>query len=136
MRLSALPQYLDLRIAEVVPTELPGHCDVRLEASLHGKGFAGASSAWVDADVFRGFSLELTELVTHFHGEAVLESISLGDLSLRLVPANGRGYVRVEVSLAEGSAGTRWGISGSFDVELAAVAALLRWAEAPRVEDA
>jgi hypothetical protein len=117
-------------------TELPGHSDVKLAAGLHGEGFAGASSAWVDADVFRGFALELGELVTHFHGDAVLESISPGDLSLRLSPANPRGYVRVDVSLAEGAVGARWAISGSFDVALAAVAALLRWAEAPRVEDA
>ena len=136
MRLSDPPQYLDLRIAEIVSSELARPGDVRLEARLFGEGFAGVSSAWIDADVFRGFSLSLRDLVTHFRGDAVLESISSGDLLLRLAPANGRGYVRVEASLAEGTVGPRWAISGGFDVELAAVAGLLHWAETPRVEDA
>jgi hypothetical protein len=125
-----------LRIIEVLSSPLPRPGDVKLEAHLSGEGFVGASSAWVDAEALRKFSSQLAEITEHFRGAAVLDSMSPGELSLHLAPANGRGYVRVAVALADSLDGERWVVSGGFEVELSAVAALQRWADAPRVEDA
>jgi hypothetical protein len=136
MRLSSGPQSLDLRVTEVLSSALPRPGDLRLEARLSGEGFEGASSAWVDADTWRAFASQLADLVAHFRGVAVLESMSPGEMSLHLAPANGRGYVRVAVALAGFVTGERWAISGGFDVELSAAAALQRWAEVPSGQDA
>lgn len=136
MRLDAKPHFVELRVTEMNPDTLPRPGDARLEASFRVDDFSGRCTCWVDGGDLRRFATALRELYTRFRGTASLESMSPGELSLSLVPANSRGYVRINVSLSKSEVGGQRAASGSFEVELPALAPLLSWAESPYVEDA
>jgi hypothetical protein len=91
---------IEIVAAERVPDRLPTPGDTRLEIAVHSQGFSGHGSVWVEADRLRAFAARLRELDAHRQGAAELESLSPGELRLRVEVVDRRGHVAVLGSLA------------------------------------
>jgi len=136
MRLEAKPHFVELRVTEICPDDSPRPGDARLEVSFRVGDLGGRCVCWIDADERRTFAAAVELLYTEFRGSASLVSMSPRELSFSLSPANSRGYVYVNVSLMKQSIDASGSASGSFELELPALSALVRWAQSPDVEDA
>ena len=129
MRLESLPDFLELRIASFGPDG-----DVRLEAQAAAGEFGGAATCWVESAALQAFAASLEDLASNGKvEEARLESISPGELVVRVTRATLRGTFRVEFELRR-LAVSRAVLGGEFeDVPTAQLDACLRWARSPRV---
>jgi hypothetical protein len=136
MRLNVAPDALTLRVTAVNSDALPRPGDLQIEASFRVDTFAGTSTCWVDAAAFQVFANSLRSLYTSFQGSALLESLSPGDFSLSLNPANARGYVSISVLIRKRTATGPRAASATIEVALAVLEPLVRWADSPHVEDA
>jgi hypothetical protein len=132
MRIETAPHFVELLITEVVPSGMPSEGDVRIEAKAQINGFVGFGSCWVGAREFKAFSIAAKQLLSSSKGIARLESISPGEFSLSLSPANPRGYFSVQVAISKRSPAP-CAMSGTFEVEPPSLTQLVPWSQAPRV---
>jgi hypothetical protein len=92
---------LELSVIEVqppVPGATPGG-DVCLSVAVRFDAFAGAASAWIDRDAWAEFVAQLQRLEQARRGEAILESITPGELRLRFHSLDLAGHMGVEGEL-------------------------------------
>ncbi len=132
MRIEASPNFVELLITELVPSGLPSEGDVRIQVKAQIHDFVGSGSCWVEEPNFRSFSVNIDQLFSSFQGSAQLESISPGEFSLSLSPANSRGNILVQVTMSKSLPFPR-AMSGTFEIELPALEPLISWSETPRV---
>lgn len=69
--------------------------DLKLSVSLLAHDFSGATSTWVSGDALRTFIQELAGLESSRKGAAALESMSPGELAIRLSAITNRGHLAV-----------------------------------------
>jgi len=127
MRIEVVPHSVELKITETVPPGLPCGGDLRVEAWASVSAFVGHGDCWIEAEQFRSFAASVETLYRHFDGRAELNSISPGEFSLTLSPANPRGYVLVQVAIRRQHP-VQASMSGAFEVELPGLAELVTWA--------
>ena len=133
MRIETHPHVVELRITDINAADSLRPADVRIEFSASVDSFEGRGSCWVAAEDFEAFAVDVRQLYLSSKGLAKLVSMSPGELSLSLSPANSRGYILVRF---EGSKSLpfKCSMSGAFEVELSALARLVSWTERPYVE--
>jgi hypothetical protein len=129
MRLESPPHFVEIRITEILSDQLPRAGDLRLEVEARIGGFSGDGHCWVGAPDFLIFSAQLSQLYENFKGVARLESMSPGQLSFSLSPANSRGYVQVKVGISR-LMPVKLSMTGEFAIELGSLASAVAWAEA------
>jgi hypothetical protein len=98
MRLGSEAVWVDLSVAEVqppVPGASPGG-DVLVVARMRLHDYTAMSEAWIDRDVWKRFLTELATLDRRRTGEAVLDSISPGELRLRIHALDRAGHMGVD----------------------------------------
>lgn len=130
MRIETAPHFVELNITAVVPPGLPSEGDVRMEIKASINSFTGFGSGWVEAREFEAFSKAVEQLFSSFQGSARLESISPGEFTLSLSPANSRGYVSVQVEISR-RLPVQCAMSGAFEVELPSITQLVSWLQDP-----
>jgi hypothetical protein len=126
---------VEISILEIAPRGLPSAGDVRLKITASIDGFAGWADCWVEEREFKRFAGAVSHLYSTFQGEAVLCSMSPGEASLSLSPANSRGYVLVQVTVAK-RLPFQCSMSGCFEAELQAVAEIASWRDTPPLPQA
>lgn len=133
MRIETHPNVVELRITDITATDSPRPGDIRIEFSASVESFAGRGSCWVAAKDFETFATAVRQLYLSSKGQAKLVSMSPGEMSLLLSPANSRGYILMRF---EGSKSVpfKCSMSGAFEVELSTLARLVSWSERPHVE--
>lgn len=89
---------VELAVAEVEPAVPPFSRggDVLVVARVRCLGFAGETDAWIVRPAWDAFARDLVELERRRHGEAVVESISPGELRLRVFATDRAGHMAVE----------------------------------------
>ena len=132
MRLESPPDFLELRVTELVPDGHPGAGDIRVEARVSVDGFAGAAPFWVEAEVMRAFSSALNQMSASLQGEATLRSISPGGFVLSVSPGSPRGHVLVRIGLGK-RLPHQCMLQAEFEVELPEFVSLLAWSRSPCV---
>lgn len=93
--------FLELTVGSVEP-DTPGYSsggDVLVVARIRCLGFRGETDAWILQEAWEGFLSQLTALERERRGEAVLESISPGELRLRIFASDRAGHIAVEGSV-------------------------------------
>jgi hypothetical protein len=133
MRIDTHPNVVELHITDITAPDSPRPGDVRIEFNASVGGFAGRGSCWVAAEHFQTFASAVRQLYLSSKGLAKLVSMSPGEMSLSLSPANSRGYILLRF---EGSKSLPFecSMSGAFEVELSALARLVSWSERPHIE--
>ena len=69
--------------------------DVEFRVVVESHGFGGTGLAWVSAAALRAFSGQLARLESTRQGVATLESMSPGELLIRVLSINSRGHMAV-----------------------------------------
>ena len=75
--------------------DVPSHGDAHAQITVHSHGFSGSNSCWVQADVIQGFFDALITLKKNGLGEALLTSISPGELELKVFSMKPLGHVSI-----------------------------------------
>jgi hypothetical protein len=90
--------HIELKAVEV-QTAVPGCTaggDVRVVARMRLAAFAGAIETWIKRDAWATFRTQLEALERIRQGEAILESMSPGELRLRIRTLDRLGHMGVE----------------------------------------
>jgi hypothetical protein len=94
---------LEICVTEIEPpTPQSRGGDVRVVVRVRFGDFAGATDAWILRETWDAFAADLRALEQRRHGEAVLLSISPGELRLRFFGRDRAGHMAVD-----GEVGTR-----------------------------
>ena len=133
MRIGYPPCFIDLTIIDVIPPSQPRGGDVHLQVNASIGDYLGTTSCWLDSEKLRLFSIATHQLYLSFQGDAHLQSLSPGELSLSLSPSDPSGIVLVRVDIGKHYP-VRCTLSGEFEVELQALANIVNWSESPCLE--
>jgi hypothetical protein len=101
MRIVSGPNTLLLEITEVIPPALPTAGDACFAAEVSSGGFSGRGSSWVEALALDGFLTALRSLEHTRKGEAQMESMSPGELRLRVYSLDSLGHIALSGRIAE-----------------------------------
>jgi hypothetical protein len=101
MRIVSGPNTLLLEITEVVPPTLPTPGDACLTAEVSTGAFSGRGSSWVEAPALDAFLSSLRSLDHTRKGEAQIESMSPGELRLRIYSVDSLGHFALSGRIAE-----------------------------------
>jgi hypothetical protein len=97
-RISNGDNFLEMGLAIEEDHALPGHNDAYITLKVQSGGFAGHNDLWAQAESMSAFCRALVALNKTLKGEALLESISPGELVLKVFSCNSRGGLAVEGS--------------------------------------
>jgi hypothetical protein len=114
------------------PAIAPG--DVELECSASICGFSGSVTCWAAASALQGVRTAAQALYARCEGRAALVSMSPGELSLTLVPADASGHVNVRIAIARITP-PECSMTGEMTVELPDLAELVNWSRSPQIEN-
>jgi len=84
---------LELNLTTPANSPGPQNLDAMVVLTAKSAGYTGHSDAWVYAAALSRFCQDLMALEKSLRGEARLESLSPGELSLRIFAANSRGLL-------------------------------------------
>jgi hypothetical protein len=91
--------FLEIDGAEEDSPSLQSHGDARLTVRVRSAGFSGDAAAWVSRSAIAAFGRDLAALNASLRGEAVLSSISPGELQLKVFSVSSRGHLAVQGSV-------------------------------------
>jgi len=97
-RFSEQDAFVEIELLELTDAE-PAHGDALLGVRMHSAGFSGSTEVWVLQEQLRLFCSSLVKLEQSLRGQAMLESVSPGELELKVFSVSLRGHVAVEGSL-------------------------------------
>jgi len=95
IRFSDTTDFLELDLATQEQGDLPSQGDAYLTVSVSSNGYTGQNDLWVDQRAFRAFCSALVALEKNRKGEAILESMSPDELSLRVHSVDSCGHMAV-----------------------------------------
>lgn len=98
LRISNGDNFLEIGLAIEEDHTLPSHGDAYITLNVQSGGFAGHNDLWAQSESMSAFCRALIALNETIKGEAVLESISPGELVLKVFSFNSRGGIAVEGS--------------------------------------
>lgn len=87
--------FFEMGVAIEEGPSLPAQGDAYVTIKVQSKGFAGHNDLWVQSEAMHAFCSALITLERNLKGEAALEAISPGELSLKVCSANSRGGVGI-----------------------------------------
>ena len=125
------PNFLLIKLLEVMPTNLPRAGDVHIEAAVTAHGFGGSSTFWIARPALTVFEVALRDLEERRQGVASLEATSPGEFIMRLESVDRSGHMMVGGELARfttGSLGTPLllGLRFGFEFEPGRLSGLVR----------
>jgi hypothetical protein len=88
--------YFELGVAMQEDEALPSRGDVYITVRVLSSGFSGENELWVDSKSVRHFCRSLVELEKTRRGSAELESISPGELKLKVSSLDRAGHMGIE----------------------------------------
>jgi hypothetical protein len=88
--------YVEIDLLSQETADLPGRGDSRLAVLVTSAGFSGRSQVWVSGTSLRSFCTALSALERNRRGEAIIESMSPGELVLRFRSVDSCGHMAVE----------------------------------------
>ena len=91
--------FIEINLVSQETADLPSKGDGYLDVRVASAGFAGHSHLWVDKVHLRSFCTDLIALEENRRGQAAIESMSPGKLTLRIRSVNSRGHMCVEGSV-------------------------------------
>jgi len=129
---------LELRITEIDGPELPRAGDLYIDFNASVEFFSASGTFALDAYEFKDFGAALRTLSSSRSGNATINSLSPGEMTLSLSMADSPDYVRVTFAFSKFRAYPpspyECSISVAFEVELGSLAELIAWAEIPTVD--
>ena len=87
--------FFEMGIAIEEDQSLPAQGDAYVTIKVQSRGFTGHNDLWVQSEAMQSFCSALVSLERNLKGEASLEVISPGELSLKVCSVNSRGGVGV-----------------------------------------
>jgi hypothetical protein len=88
------PQTLELRITYIYGPEFPRWGDLQVEFNASVESFSASGDFWLAWDEFKDFAAALRALSSSRSGNATINSMSPGEMTLSLAMANSPDYVR------------------------------------------
>ncbi|HMS10619.1 MAG TPA: hypothetical protein PKE66_14125 [Pyrinomonadaceae bacterium] len=94
--------------------------DIYVAIDIASGQFSGKNDLWIRVKDFTSFCRELNDLNTSLNGEALLQSASPDELSLRVFAADSRGSITLEATTGYSKSGAKFGhsVTVGFSVEL------------------
>jgi len=99
LRISNNDCLLEVEASVEEDSSIQSYGDARLSLRVQSHGYIGSATAWVEREQLKQFSEALSRLEKSLQGEAVLSSMSPGELSLKLLSVSSRGHVAIEGSI-------------------------------------
>ena len=122
MRIGTEKEHTDLVVLERAPSGVPNEGDLRVQVSVTLGAFRGTyDSVWLEQPVLSDFVESLASLERTRSGEALLQSATPEEFSIKLRSRDNSGHLVAEVSLQryQYSGPTYWPtkVSGGFELE-------------------
>lgn len=119
LRISDHECFLEVEASVEEDSSIQSFGNARLSLRVQSHAFIGSSTVWVGREQLKQFSEDLSRLEKSLRGEAVLSSMSPGELSLKLLSVSSRGHVAIEGSIGRyvHSANSRFWHSVTFGFE-------------------
>lgn len=96
MRIENKENYIELEIQIENDEALPSYGDALIGVVISSNGYKGQNQVWVLQKELVSFSKEVMELEKSRKGEAILKSISPGELLLKIYAYDNVGHLAVE----------------------------------------
>jgi len=110
--------YLTLAVIE---SELSHFPSFRFQVEVSDRGFTASSAAWVSADEVQTFAIQLRQCQRTGRNQAVLSSMSPGELELRVEPSDALGHFqliyRVGCQRLNNAGWQESALTGGFDLD-------------------
>ena len=87
--------FIEIGITPEEDEALPSYGDAYVTIAVKSNGFSGRNDLWVTADDMKRFCKSLVQLEMSRKGEAVLESVSPGELVMKVYAADELGHMAV-----------------------------------------
>ncbi len=92
---------IDIKFEFENETSLPSYGDARVTVAVSSNGYSGSSAAWLSSEEIEKFSLALIKLENDRKGEAIIRSMSPGELKLKIYATNSRGHMAISGLIGE-----------------------------------
>jgi hypothetical protein len=99
LRLESHEDYIEIDLLSQETADSPGRGDSRLAVLVTSSGFSGRGHPWVTGAALRSFCTALVALEHNRRGEAAMESMSPGEMVLRIGSVDSCGHMAVEGSI-------------------------------------
>jgi len=95
MKIQDGDNYLELAVNLEADETLPSYGDAYILLKVSSNGYCGKNDLWVHYSDLKKFCKDIIDLEKYRKGEAVLSSMSPGELELRVFSSNSRGHMAV-----------------------------------------
>lgn len=95
LRFEGKRNFIELDLAMQEKDNLPSKGDAYITIRLNSNGYAGQNDLWVSRESFHNFCHNLVNLEHKRKGEAILESMSPGELFLQILSIDSLGHMGV-----------------------------------------
>jgi hypothetical protein len=96
MKIKSGPNYLELEVQLETDSSLPSCGDALIGIVVSSNGYSGKNQVWVAKQELELFSAVIIKLEKNRKGEAVINSMSPGELSLRVYSYDSVGHMAIE----------------------------------------
>lgn len=117
MKIENGENYIDMEVSLEKDDSLPSYGDAHITIAVHSNGFSGRNDVWVMAEEFRKFCISLVRLEKNRKGEAALNSISPGELDLKIYSKDCLGHLAVSVTTGCSVANIHHSVTFGFEFE-------------------
>ena len=98
MKIENADNFIELDIEIESEKSLPSFGDAYVSIIVSSHGFSGRNQVWVQREELKSFCTSLVKLEKYRKGEATLNSISPGELKLRIYSVDSQGHLAIEGS--------------------------------------
>jgi hypothetical protein len=95
MKIENGDNFIELEVSLEEDDSLPSKGDAYAMISVNSNGFSGKNDLWVMAEVLQAFCIALIKLEKERKGEAILTSISPGELFVKIYSIDSLGHMAV-----------------------------------------
>ena len=88
--------FVEIAIANQEDGDLQSGGDAYVTVEISSNGFSGHNDLWVSSDSIKSFCRNLVRLEAKRTGKAILESISPGELHIKVFSTTSRGHMGIE----------------------------------------
>jgi hypothetical protein len=117
MKIESGNNFLELEVSLEEDNTLPSYGDAYITISVHSNGFSGKNDLWVGAEEFQEFCTSLVKLEKERKGEATLNSISPGKLSLKIYSVDSLGHLAISGTTGYEVANIQHSLTFGFEFE-------------------
>ena len=99
LRISNNDCFIEVEVSFENDPSIPSYGDAQLSIRVQSHGYIGSTTVWVEREQLQLFSEAIFRLENSLQGEAVLSSISPGELRLKLFTVSPCGHIALEGSI-------------------------------------